>query len=250
MKLFHCFLPALIGIFALILTAAAQPIRGTWDPVCGLPALDLTGNGNPGDYRLSGVDDLKAGNWESLLDLTLGSDPTRWHDMNGHAKGRRFYRLEKLDIRPPRIPVANFRLIDHLGVARELYREGDAAVIVLVFGDNAEIQAHWPAIKSSRRRINRMEPSSGSSIRAISETRSPLWRRPSPSRCRYFTTVARRSHEPSAAPTRLKLWPSTTAISPHFTREHWSIPMKRRQARFDGRISPMHWTAFLQASRP
>ncbi len=148
MKLFHHFLPALVGLFALILTAAAQPIRGVWDPVCGLPALDLTGNGNPGGYRLSGVDDLQAGNWESLLDLTLGTDPTRWHDMNGHAKGRRFYRLEKLEIRPPRVPVANFRLVDHLGVARELYREGDAAVIVLVFGDNAEIHAHWPVIKS------------------------------------------------------------------------------------------------------
>lgn len=148
MKRLHRCQVQLIVTIAFALTAAAQPIRGIWDPTCGLPALDLTGNGSPGDYRLSGVDDLQAGNWESLLDLTLGGDSTRWHDVNGHAKGRRFYRLEKLKIRPPRIPVENFRLIDHSGVARELHREGDASVVVLMFGDNSEIQTHWPAIKS------------------------------------------------------------------------------------------------------
>jgi hypothetical protein len=55
--------------------------------------------------------------------------------------------------RPPALPIWNFRLVDHAGVAHELLREGEHRVVVLAFTDNANLATVWNDLKPVREKF-------------------------------------------------------------------------------------------------
>jgi len=138
------FLLAALGIAATTLAQSLSPIL---DPVCGRPSLTLRGAESSEVYDISATDDLGSpGVWEALVRLAPGTQEHTWFDPDTLARGRRFYRVERAEP-TPEVQVANFGLLDQRGVRRELFREGDAAAVVLVFTDNAHLMDTWAAVK-------------------------------------------------------------------------------------------------------
>ncbi len=117
----------------------AQSMSPALDPVCGAPRLELKGLLPEEVYEIRASDDLGSpGVWERLVRLAPGTGSHQWTDPSALAQGRRFYRLEREEFSPePQAP--NFALLDQRGVRRELFREGDASVVVLVFTDNEHL---------------------------------------------------------------------------------------------------------------
>jgi hypothetical protein len=46
-------------------------------------------------------------------------------ESGARAGQRRFYRTQRMSPRPPALPIWNFRLVDHAGVAHELFELGE-----------------------------------------------------------------------------------------------------------------------------
>lgn len=141
-----------IPISALLVAFAALPAWGqrmapSLDPVCGLPRLTVSGTSSGESYVIQASDDLGApGVWEALLRLSPGTQEHRWFDPDSSSRGRRFYRLERAEP-TPLVQVANFALLDQHGVRHELFREGDASAVVLVFTDSQHLAETWAAVR-------------------------------------------------------------------------------------------------------
>ncbi len=131
---------------------AAERFTSDLDPVCRVPRVQLQGADPDSLYELLASDDPVAGPWEPVLRMTAGHDHT-WFDPQARAQQRRFYRSERMHPRPPALPIWNFRLIDHAGVAHELLRDGDQRVVVLAFTDNAGLASLWNELKPVRERF-------------------------------------------------------------------------------------------------
>jgi hypothetical protein len=148
------FLAAAFVGFSLA-SAVAQSLESSLDPVCGLPRLRLRGNSLDSNYVLRSAPNLDpATPWESVLNVSLGNGTRTWVDTTAPGHSHRFYRLEKVEINPPFEIADNFRLIDHAGYSHELFHEGDADAVVLVFADNDGLAQAWPAIKRVRDRFS------------------------------------------------------------------------------------------------
>ena len=125
----------------------AATIRPVYDALCAAPRLNLnltTDTGSVGVLEAS--DALEGAEWRPLLQLGAVSGHHEWMDPAARSAARRFYRLRRAP-RAPLLPVPNFRLIDHQGASQELFREGDARAVVLVFTDAAGLEAHWRQLK-------------------------------------------------------------------------------------------------------
>lgn len=125
----------------------AATIRPVYDALCAAPRLNLdltTDDGTVG--VLEGSESLEAADWRPLLQLGAVSGHHEWMDPAARSAARRFYRLRRAP-RAPLLPVPNFRLIDHQGASQELFREGDARAVVLVFTDAATLESHWRQLK-------------------------------------------------------------------------------------------------------
>lgn len=123
-----------------IVDLQAQSLSTAVDPVCGIPRLNIRGQAVGETYQLlasDGLDDPAV--WETVLRLSPGTEEHRWFDPDNLNRGRRFYRLERLQP-TPEVQVDNFSLLDQRGVRRELFREGDAKAVVLVFTDLDHLQ--------------------------------------------------------------------------------------------------------------
>jgi len=74
--------------------------------------------------------------WGLLMALTLATNSHQWFDSASLTAPQRFYRLLSPTgaIEPP--PAYNFRLIDNLGVSRELYYNSTERAVVLAFTDS------------------------------------------------------------------------------------------------------------------
>ena len=148
-----------LGIWSLLLLAgavsslpAAERFTSDLDPVCRVPRVQLQGADPDSLYELLASEDPVAGPWEPVLRMTAGHDHT-WFDPQARAQQRRFYRSERMHPRPPALPIWNFKLIDHAGVAHELLRDGDQRVVVLAFTDNAGLASLWNELKPVRERF-------------------------------------------------------------------------------------------------
>ncbi len=132
---------------------AAPTLRPTVDPVCGAPRLAFSAADANSAFELRASDDLGApGVWETLMRLAPGTHERVWFDPDVSKVGRRFYRLES---RPPELPpsIDNFALNDESGVRHDLFREGDAKAVVLVFTDNAHLTDTWAAVRPLQQRF-------------------------------------------------------------------------------------------------
>lgn len=147
----------LLSSLAILSTSAgllaAPTLRPTVDPVCGAPRLALSAADANSAFELRASDDLGApGVWETLMRLAPGTHERVWFDPDVSKLGRRFYRLES---RPPELPpsIDNFALNDQSGSRRDLFREGDAKAVVLVFTDNAHLADTWAAVRPLQQRF-------------------------------------------------------------------------------------------------
>jgi hypothetical protein len=139
------------GITAVLLTGAllvsADAPRPFFDAICGAPALRLPISP---DLDSAGVleasDDLNGLEWRPLLQLSPGEGHHDWMDSEQRSRTRRFYRLSRVP-RVPLLPSPDFRLIDHRGVSHELFREGDAKIVLLVFSDAAGLGQTWESLR-------------------------------------------------------------------------------------------------------
>lgn len=129
------------------LALAAQSLTPVLDPVCGLPRLTVSGSLTDTVYEVRATDDLGApGVWDALMRIAPGATGHTWFDPEAPTRGRRFYRLETV-ANSPELLLENFALTDQNGVRHELFREGDAQAVVLVFTDNAHLAEAWAAVK-------------------------------------------------------------------------------------------------------
>jgi len=142
----------------LILLSIAAPLT-TADNLeinsAGSGRVQLNVSGNPQDrFALESISTLDATNWQTLADFTLTNSAQAWKDSASPAQ--RFYRYRKPE--PGEAARASdFRLIDHLGVSRELYyywTDTNVNGFVLVFTANgcADIKDHWPALEQLRQK--------------------------------------------------------------------------------------------------
>ena len=130
-----------------MLPGSAQVLRPALDPVCGIPGLTVAGSMSDTLYEVRASDDLGApGVWEALVRIAPGVAPHTWFDPGAPARGRRFYRVEAVG-NGPELLLENFALNDQNGVRHELFREGDARAVVLLFTDNAHLPEAWATVK-------------------------------------------------------------------------------------------------------
>ncbi len=145
--------PRLLGAAAAAGVLLAQSLSPSIDPVCGLPRLTLRGTAVGETYQVLGTDDLNApGVWENLMQLAPGAAGHQWFETATLPQGRRFYRIERV-AQPPLLPLEDFALNDHRGVQHQLFREGDAKAVVLVFTDNEHLAGAWSALKPLQERF-------------------------------------------------------------------------------------------------
>lgn len=135
--------------FGMTLVGTAENLKTELDPICRVPRVDLKGADPESLYELLASDDPLNGPWEPVLQVTAAHDHA-WFDPQARAQHRRFYRTQRMNPRPPALPIWNFRLNDHAGRAHELLREGDLRVVVLAFTDNANLAAVWNDLKPVR----------------------------------------------------------------------------------------------------
>lgn len=136
-----------LGATAAAGVLLAQSLSPAIDPVCGLPKLTLRGTAAGETYQVLGTDDLDApGAWETLMQLVPGTAGHQWFETAALPQGRRFYRVERVTA-PPALPLDDFALNDHRGVQHQLFREGDAKAVVLVFTDNEHLTGAWSVLK-------------------------------------------------------------------------------------------------------
>lgn len=122
-------------------------LRSGFDAFCGVPRLQVPLNPDAEQTSiLEASDDLFGADWQPLLHLGPGDGHHDFHDAEGRSRTRRFYRMRRVS-RPPLQPVDNFRLTDHLGQSHELYREGDARGVVLVFTSLATLAKDWEPLR-------------------------------------------------------------------------------------------------------
>jgi hypothetical protein len=134
-----------VVVGASVLTA--DSIQPVYDALCAAPKLRMSLTGNADSVGvLEGTEDLNGGEWRPLLQLGAISGHHEWMDPENRAQARRFYRLNRSP-RPPLLPVPNFRLNDHQGFSHELFREGDARAVVLVFTEAQGMESHWRQLK-------------------------------------------------------------------------------------------------------
>lgn len=133
------------GLAASVLLAdSVQPI---YDAFCAAPKLRLAFASDADSVGvLEGSESLETPDWQPLLQLGSISGHHEWMDPENRAKARRFYRLSRSP-RPPLLPLPNFRLTDHRGASHELFREGDARAVVLVFTEARSMASHWRQLK-------------------------------------------------------------------------------------------------------
>lgn len=153
LRVFWRLLPVALG-----LAGGAFGLRGAGvltsdiDPACALPRVRLSA-ADPGSlYEIFATDDPVGGTWEKVLNVS-GNHQHDWHDPEARARHRRFYRMERMNPRPPLAPTWNFRLVDHQGAAREILREGDKALVVLAFSDNAGLAGTWESLRPVKERF-------------------------------------------------------------------------------------------------
>jgi hypothetical protein len=142
-----------LGLLALCLGAAptqAEQFTTELDPVCQLPRISLRQSAPDTLYELLAADDPSSPVWEHVLSLAPQGHDHAWHDPAARAAQRRFYRWQRIQPRPPLAPVDNFRLNDHTGASHEVLRDGDAALIVLAFTDNAGLAETWAQLAPAR----------------------------------------------------------------------------------------------------
>ncbi len=143
----RCSLTRLLLGWVLVVLAHGQSLSPSVDPVCGAPRVALTGTRDGEVYQIQGSDDLGApGVWTTLLRVVPGASGHLWFDPDTLARGRRFYRLQREEL-TPELQVPNFALLDQRETRRELFREGDASAVVLVFTDNAHLRETWAAVQ-------------------------------------------------------------------------------------------------------
>lgn len=142
----------LLGAGSWTRLLAAERLTSDVDPICRLPRIQLTEADPDSLYELLASDDLESGIWQPVLKVTAGHSHA-WHDPQARAGQRRFYRTQRMSPRPPALPIWNFRLVDHAGVAHELLREGEHRVVVLAFTDNANLANVWSDLKPVREKF-------------------------------------------------------------------------------------------------
>ena len=142
----------LLGAGAWPRSLAAERLTSDVDPICRLPRIQLTEADPDSLYELLASDDLESGIWQPVLKMTAGHNHA-WFDPQARAGQRRFYRTQRMSPRPPALPIWNFRLVDHAGVAHELLREGEHRVVVLAFTDNANLATVWNDLKPVREKF-------------------------------------------------------------------------------------------------
>lgn len=131
----------------------AIPLSLTIDPLCGLPRVGIAGQVGE-SFLVEGSDDLSGAlPWTPLVQFTVAPDLNSWCDSEARWLTRKFYRAIRFDAPPPTLRPRNFRLIDQMGKARELYYSfNDAKVkgIALLFtGEScAAIKPYLPVINS------------------------------------------------------------------------------------------------------
>lgn len=136
---------AVAGLFATRL--GADSVRPVYDALCAAPKLQLEFAADADSVGvLEGSESLETPEWRPLLQLGAISGHHEWMDPENRARARRFYRLSRSP-RPPLLPLPNFRLTDHRGFSHELFREGDARAVVLVFTDAPSMASHWQQLK-------------------------------------------------------------------------------------------------------
>lgn len=137
----------LVGFAVCASVLNADSIQPVYDALCAAPKLRMSLTGNADSVGvLEGTDDLNGGEWRPLLQLGAISGHHEWMDPENRAQARRFYRLNRSP-RPPLLPLPNFRLNDHQGFSHELFREGDARAVVLVFTEAQGMESHWRQLK-------------------------------------------------------------------------------------------------------
>ena len=137
----------LVGFAVCASVLNADSIQPVYDALCAAPKLRMSLTGNADSVGvLEGTDDLNGGEWRPLLHLGAISGHHEWMDPENRAQARRFYRLNRSP-RPPLLPLPNFRLNDHQGFSHELFREGDARAVVLVFTEAQGMESHWRQLK-------------------------------------------------------------------------------------------------------
>jgi hypothetical protein len=118
-------------------------------------AVELEFSGDPAAYALEGATSTSTpGGWRSLLGFTLRGANHKWSDVAAASAPNRFYRLVKLGDARPMVTAQNFRLIDHLGKAQELFYQAPKRAVVLIFAgtDCISLTSRVSAIKSLRDR--------------------------------------------------------------------------------------------------
>ncbi len=129
------------------LVISADPLTAVIDAFCGVPKIRIPLSPDPSTMGvLEGSDTLFGSDWQPLLQLTGGNGHHDWMDPAGRSQARRFYRMSRVP-RPPLEMMANFRLTDHLGESHELFREGDARGVVLVFTTAATLPSVWNQLR-------------------------------------------------------------------------------------------------------
>ena len=136
---------SLIFAFLFAVSAAfAQPTELRIDRTAGPARVSLSGQVAQ-EYILESTTNLASGTWDYLLTTALTNSPQTWFDARSLLLSERFYRAVKLHPPHPPAMAPNFRLIDHLGVSRELYYHwSDPAVraVVLIFTRNGCAKVH------------------------------------------------------------------------------------------------------------
>lgn len=126
--------------------ASADVIQPVIDAICGAPSLRLPISANlDSNGVLEATDDFGGSGWQPLLQLAPGEGHHDWMDPEHRALSRRFYRISRVP-RVPLRPTGDFRLVDHLGHSHELFREGDAKVVVIAFSDSETLPAVWAGL--------------------------------------------------------------------------------------------------------
>src|SRR6185295_18075185 len=109
--------------------AQAQPAELLISPGPGPVRLGVRGEFGR-EYHLEGAADLASSNhWQFLLSLRLTNDNQGWFDSSSLALTQRFYRVVAPEVPAPDIRANDFRLIDHLGISRQLYYPSNNASV-------------------------------------------------------------------------------------------------------------------------
>lgn len=124
--------------------ALAQPTELRIDRTAGPARVSLSGQVAQ-EYVLESCTNLASGTWDYLLTTPLINSPQTWFDARSLLLPERFYRAVKLDAPTSSLNAPNFRLIDHLGVSRELYyhwSDPGVRAVVLIFTGNGCAKVH------------------------------------------------------------------------------------------------------------